>query len=344
MKNRQILQEIAAVFLAEELDQVTLLATAERYRELLFAWSGFDSENDSFKTDIHVENGKALGSYWAAACINDARRTQKLIKGVFEAIQYLKIKNKGPVHILYAGTDPFAALILPLLAVYTEEEIQVTLIEINKNSCDFLKKILSKLNFNWYVKAVVQEDATTYKIKDGEQIDVLLSETMQHALREEPQVSIFTNLLQQMANEVVLIPAKIMLYLGFLNTEYLPGQVDDDLVFKKEGVVFELSKATIKNFKYISADNQEKVDFAPVTTVVKSESWKNYTHLAVFTEIQVFENIWLRTYESGLTSPWIIAPLPTEETKEWSITLRYEMGANPGLEYTVVSSQVLVAE
>ncbi|PSR14490.1 MAG: hypothetical protein C7N36_03860 [Bacteroidetes bacterium] len=333
MNNRQMLQEIAAIFLAEELDQVTLSATAKRYRELLFAWAEFDSKNEDFKTDIYIENGKAIGSYWAAACISDARRTRKLIKGVFEAIKYLKTKNEGPVHILYAGTGPFAALILPLLAVYTEEEVQVTLIEINENSCDFLKKIFSKLNFNGFVKALVQEDATAYKIKDGEQIDVLLSETMQHALREEPQVSIVTNLLKQMTNEVILIPARIILYLGFLNTEYPPGQVDDDLVFKKEGAVFELSKETIKDFKYISADNQGEIDFVPVTMVVKPASWKHYTHLAIFTEIQVFGTIWLRTYESGLTSPWIIAPLPTEETKEWSLTLRYQIAANPGLAY-----------
>ena len=66
-------------------------------------------ENDRNREDIHLANGKALGTSWAARCVDDIIRTKKFVAGVYQAVQ--KLLNEYPektVHILYAGTGPFA--------------------------------------------------------------------------------------------------------------------------------------------------------------------------------------------------------------------------------------------
>jgi tRNA G37 N-methylase Trm5 len=119
-------------------------------------------EQEVYKLDLHLENGKAIGLRWAASCVDDMMRTKKFIKELMEDVQNRIAQKPAPIHILYAGTGPFAILILPVLACYSPAEIQVTLMEINKESFEGVKKCFNQLQLETYVKEYIHEDATTY--------------------------------------------------------------------------------------------------------------------------------------------------------------------------------------
>ena len=81
----------------------------------------------AMRNDVYGETGMALGTLWAALCVDDMIRTKMFVKGLIEAVEDIMKKKEGPVHILYAGTGPFATLILPTLASYTSDQVQCTL-------------------------------------------------------------------------------------------------------------------------------------------------------------------------------------------------------------------------
>ena len=186
MQTQERLKVITAALLDKTTSPIQLIETLKQYKTLLLELSSLDLETKENKQDIHTDSGIAIGTIWAAMCLDDAYRTKQFIRGLFKIVENLCTTTNNPIHILYAGTGPFATLILPLLSKYTEHEVYVTLLEINKNSIENVKLILNQLGFQDHIKDIVCEDVTKYEIKT--KVDIVLSETMQHSLLRELQV------------------------------------------------------------------------------------------------------------------------------------------------------------
>jgi hypothetical protein len=151
MKERNLLKQITAVFLEKKTDYQKLSAAVKDYKKLLITLAELE-DNDAARENIHFENGKALGTTWAAMCIDDLMRTRQFVQGIYKAVQFLKQQKEAPVHILYAGCGPFAALILPLLTRFSQKDIQCTLLEINPLSYAAVKKVISKLGLGDHIR------------------------------------------------------------------------------------------------------------------------------------------------------------------------------------------------
>jgi len=178
-------------------------------------------------------------------CLDDACRTKQFIKGLFKIVENLCPTTNNPIHILYAGTGSFATLILPLLSKYTEHEVHVTLLEINKNSIENVKHILNQLEFQNHIKDIVCEDATKYEIKT--KVDIVLSETMQHSLLRELQVPIMLNLMKQTNGDSIMIPEEILLSLAFVDSRINLDSKEKNPPFKKTEPILAFDKAWIKS-------------------------------------------------------------------------------------------------
>lgn len=340
MSNNIKLKAITAVFLEEETDYLKLSAAVKEYKSLLTEISEME-DDDAGRKNIYFDNGKALGAAWAAMCVDDLMRTKRFIKGLYEAVCFLKESKKGPIHILYAGSGPFAALILPLITRFKESEIQFTILEINPLSFAAVQKVISKLGVAGYIQSIENADATKYVINKSTPVDIVLSETMQHALKKEQQVPIMINLLSQLADDVLMIPQQIVLHTGLLKSHnleetVLPGQEAD--YYKKTGEIFELSKKSIAEF--IAKQNQEgELIFPEVTIQLTPEITAGYNRLAIFTEIQVFETERLCINESGLTIPLMLCDIQHINHKEISIKLQYKIDVEPGVSWQIISNQ-----
>lgn len=328
---REELQSIGVVFQKKDMDYAELSAAISNYKQMVYALTNVDVDADSSRLDIFCSNGKAIGLTWAALCLDDIIRTKTFVSGVFKAVQKLHREGKKQVHILYAGTGPFATLVLPVLASYSPAEVQVTLVEINKESFDVMQGLLRHLGFDDHVKAYENVDATTCKVEHPESIDIIVSETLQCGLVREQQIPITINLLQQVGAEVILIPESLALDVCWLHHK----------AFKERDLATDEKEYCTPLFRLLEINKKahEKLDFDfsnsdPQILVTKEivlhpEVIKTDKRLALLTRITVFEEEKIYLNESGLTLP-IFLRTPKVQDIPKNLRITYEMGENPG--------------
>lgn len=329
------LTHIAQILCGDETDYALLRQTLQDYRSLLTDLTDLDPAAPSAKQDVALSTGKAIGTSWAALCIDDLMRTKRFVKGLYLAVQtLLDQRQKRPVEILYAGTGPFATLALPLTALFSPHEMRITALEINPASCTHLAQLIDKLNLQDYFRSIENVDATAYTVANEQTIDILLSETMQRGLEKEPQVAIIHHLLPQLQEEVILIPQTIQLHLGFMAASTLhPTQQP----YHRVAQVFELSKDTVQRHR-IAQTEPGPLTFPQKQIALAPSPPQSHSHWVILTDIQVFGPERLGPNESGITLPIPLPNLPWEEDQQLELTAQYEVGADPGLriaEYSV---------
>ena len=279
----------------------------------------------------HTPFGKAVSLTTAAQCAEDPERGRVFIQGIYQAIQdRLKAHPGQIVNILYAGTGPFAWLLLPLLPLFSASQIQVTLLDIHQASLDKVTKLIEHFDLADRMVESVCADATLWQPNTVVKFDVILSETMKHLLQQEPQVQIFTHLQAYLADDGVLIPQNIELdawlecrtVQDFVETHYL-------------GPLFALNLQTARLLasgdRSFLAGTLLLPDFSPSAVTLK------FT-----TSIQVYGNSTLSEYQSQLT-------LPRYRREHWlkplsCLAFRYEQGTHPDFVFDVIEQKpVLVS-
>ncbi|MCX2429343.1 hypothetical protein [Pedobacter sp. GR22-10] len=185
-----------------------LVPAITTYTQLLFELGEIRPDEISDRTNIQSKFGRAIGTFWAANCVKEVLRTQRFVRGLYLAIKDKLLQGDGPIHVLYAGTGPFATLALPVMVQFSPAEVQFTLLEINENSYNKLVDVITAFDLNSYVKAIEIADATNYVLQDID-VDIVISETLNRALITEPQVFIMLNLASQLGRDVVYLPEEI---------------------------------------------------------------------------------------------------------------------------------------
>lgn len=300
------------------------------YKQFLLSVSNEDINNEVYLNNIQRKNGIAIGTLWAANCLDDLIRTHKFIKGIDIAIQE-KIHQKSSLHILYAGTGPFASLILPFILKYVDFNITYTLLEINPLSFETLKKTIKKLGLETHAINFINEDATKYNILKSFSPDIIVSETMQRALDSEQQVSIFYNLMKQANSDTIFIPEKITLSIG---TSAYEIQKPNTLqkYYRKHHKVFEVSKKAMNSDNWLFDKTTTQLNFAKKQTILKIEELSTAKEIVVMTEITIYKNEKLLINESGLTAPKYIEDISNNKKEPLTIESRYVIGSEPKLE------------
>lgn len=313
---------ITASYLDDTIDYLKLSTTTQEYKKLLYSLADTELDNYKGRQHIYMENGKAIGPLWAAMCLDDIMRTRQFVRGINKAIADKLAVKKEPLHILYAGTGPFATLILPLIFRYPKEKIKYTFLEVNPISYELVQKIMAKLDVEGYSIQFVQADATKFELGKDNLPDIIVSETMQNMLRREQQVPIFMNLMKQAKEDTVFIPEKINLYLASRQSGISISELNA-ANYTKLDKVLEISKDILTS----------KV-FKETTTSIKKEQTIGYKDILVLTEIQVYKDEVIDINQSGLTVPLTIGLLSGSNTPQ-EIKTRYILGNAPKLEYKI---------
>lgn len=324
------LREIADAYLDDEMNFVELNAATIAFKRYLQELTPLDLSDEVYRSDIHLDSGLAVATEWAVRCVDDLERTKRFIKGTAEAIQDVLNRRAGPVHLLYAGTGPYATLILPLLSVFTPEQLQLCLIEVNDQSYQSIRHIFNQAAFAPYLQEILQGDASTLQLTQPEVYDILLSETMQNTLKREPQVLITINLLRQLRPDALLVPQQIVVQLAAMENKYHEKnwlQTPTNL-----GVLIESSKAALA--EQISRGTTA-LTFSEVKLDISSDTMKGKSALALTTEIHVFGTQHLRYNKSGLTVPDHILELKDLQHTNLSFRSKYELHPEPGIIWSV---------
>ena len=320
---------------SERLDYYELKKAIEDLKIIFEEVSGFDELKSSNKEHIFLKTGKAIGTKWAGMCVDDLMRTKRFISGTYKAVKYLLQENKNkPVHILYAGTGPFATLVMPLITLFNPSEIQFTLLEINPQSIENLKRTVKSFNAENYINEIHLCDASEFIIPNPNDINIVLIECMQHALVREPQVAITYNLVSQLEKNIILIPEQISLHIALIDSDKKNNYLmNSDITerkldfYKNIEPVFVIDKKAVYN-------NPDTI-FPKIEVVLPKGIDKNSDILAITTEITIYKNEKLTIDDSGLTIPLILTYLENQKIK--SVLSQYTINENPGLETTLIS-------
>lgn len=294
-----------------------------------------DASFDAWAEDSLLDSGVAINPQAAAHCAVDYRRSVMFIRGVHAAINALKLRFPGsPIDILYAGCGPFATLLLPLLVKFTPGELSISMLDIHQRSLESVALLLAHFELGAHAVRTIRADACHYTHPG--KLHLVIAETMQKSLEQEPQFAVTANLAPQLWPTGIFIPQRIevALYLADLAHEKeLVGQsqqIDPDSLEKGGG---RHPLATVCTLSPESTSDQ----LDPTIVAIPKLADITRFDAALFTRISVFEQYQLRDYESEITLPLKcheLAPLAGGERYRVS----YQLGSYPKFNFELLSS------
>ena len=329
------LSSISSILLNNESSFGEAFQAIKLYKELLQKATSLDFDQEENRENIYTHSGKAIGPTWANLCVDDLQRTRKFCSGLYKAvIEKRKANHKKKTHVLYAGTGPFATLILPLTTVFTSSEITFTLLEINTKSFHALKETLAYFGIEEYIYGLENVDATNY-ILPSKNIDIVVVEAMMFSLKGEHQVPIAYNLIKQLPCETILIPEDITLNLLVVNSERRhTSKISTGSpisYYKRLGTLFKLNKDEIRQNSNSFFETFPYYEFKETKIEIPINIVQNFNELHVETRITIFNDEVLEIDESGLTVLDKIHQFKSMMLPSKFLISQYMCGQNPGL-------------
>ena len=277
-----------------ELDYFLLTKSLDQISEVMLSITGFDADQPSNISDNETITpaGLAISALTAAKCLRDIKRTTYFIRGVDQALSK-HLSQQSKVNILYAGTGPYALLLLPLLAcrMPAAECLTITLLDMHKESTDALLKLIDALDLQDYPIEIKTIDILEHISGPEQGYHLIISEVMQVALEKEPQVAVFNHLVPMLSDNGDFIPQTITVSACLFDT----GSETRKIL----GEITEAPRLFIGNLLSLNKNVEPKYEF----TYRLPDDLETFNALMLTTEIQVYQDYWLRNNDSGLTIP-----------------------------------------
>ena len=344
-KNR--IKQWGTLFLSDTPNKAALKAAIVDLQWLFSELSAIDgkSHKEEYIQNIQSKSGIAISSNYAALCLADtwnlldfSWRTIRFFKGFYQAI--IDTKSKYPdqcIEILYAGCGPYALLASLIAPFFEPDEIQFTLLDINETSLNSAKAVIEKLDLADYVQDYVLADAVTYQVPQDRVFRVVFSETMDKALRTEPIVPIYINLLKQLPKDVAMIPENVVLEAVLHHFDSVP---DIPTLYQEKQAPIGMALGQVLDMraaidKYINQQQQHK---ELIPHKISVPHLKDTHYLTIETKIQVWDNVVLNRFESSLSVPEFKAIWQAAESR--SVEFVYFFKTTPYLQAFETLSKV----
>ena len=302
-----------------------------------------DPSFDAWADDALLGNGVAINPQAAAHCVVDYARSVAFIRGVSAAIDRLRLRFPGnSLEILYAGCGPFATLLLPLLGKFSPGELSLYLLDIHQRSLDSVKRLLTEFDLCAHSVQTIKADACTYT-HPGE-LHLVIAETMQKSLEQEPQFAVTANLAPQLCPMGVFIPQRIDVSLCLADLDHEKKLIEASRENESLGghnpasaakryplgTMCSLSPEHAFEQMQFALANSVGAEAALEPTIVEIPGVETAARLdaVLFTSITVFEHHRLEDYESQITLPlkcFELSPLVGGERYRVS----YQLGSYP---------------
>jgi len=294
------------VILSEESDMGQLKSAVDHFYALYSSNTQISAGSLTDEVLKPAYKGVYVSPIHAAHCSLEILRTVMFIRGVHAAMEDALKQNKK-LRILYAGCGPYATLITPLTYLFQPEQLEVTLLEIEKTSMNAVKGLYFDLKKEEFVSEYLIADANDPKLSFENDFDIIISETMQMALSNECQVPITRNLVRFLKKDGHFIPNRVRLEV------YLAGS--KDIINPEKSEFKYLGRAYDLYYKNIPEPNH--------TTQV-SIATTPYDYVELHTEIDVFQNKQLGLNQCSLTMPKTIGRYPKGEKRPKQIKFTYK--------------------
>ncbi len=298
--------------------------------------------------ETHVAGGKAVSPYIAARCLLDPLRTMQFLRGIHAGIhEALRRFPEEQIHVVYAGCGPYATLLLPLTTQFAPEQIQLTLIDIHQPSIEAVNRLIETFELEPFIFNCVQTDAVTYCHPKEIPLHMVVSETMQAGLAQEPQLAITRNFIPQLHENGLFIPESIEV------TASLSKSKDEDVGLRmhRDKYGYPLGREIEQETKRLSLGTIITLDaqFAqpevigngwesiPLATIDIPERDEQFDQFLLLTTISIFGSYKFAPYDCELSFPQRIHDL-TKVKSGSKIQFSYVFDGNPGLRHELISA------
>ncbi|MEP5766690.1 MAG: class I SAM-dependent methyltransferase [Halieaceae bacterium] len=314
------LATIASTILDETRSPAAVRAALDQFQQLCSDHSGVEPDRSfsAWAEDSFLDSGVAINPQAAAHCVTDYRRSVVFIRALHAALQdALQQFTQRPLQILYAGCGPYATLLLPLLQYFRPGELEIHLLDIHQRSLDSVAQLLAHFQLEAHNISLVHADASDYQ--HPEALQLIVAETMQKSLEQEPQVAVTTNLAAQLCAGGIFLPQQIDVELGLTEREQ---------ALHTPGDYLPLARAFT-----LRADSAPEL--ASVELVIPAIERLEQHSALLFTSIQVYRQYRLQAYEAEITLPRPcpeLMPLRAGARHK----LHYRLGSYPGFEFSTL--------
>ncbi len=334
---KQKLKESMNIFIAPFEHYGHITKAIENLEEVFYTITGVNpfSRTPEYDGESHTEQGVAIAPNFAGMCVREFMRTWYFLKGMFLGIKAAAAAFPGEcIHVLYAGCGPFAALFVPLTTCFSSSEIRFTLLDIHPQSIRSVKKLIAALDISDYIDDCLVIDALRFSPPTGKMYHLAVAETMNQALRKEPQVAITHHVSRFLFPfpQGIFIPQRITVSAAV--TDYdrefpelhssHPGENEQSTCFKSSyypnidlGIVYELIPG-MKDY--------------PVKTLQIPPLKNKNNILVLLTKIIVFDDLELTEGQCSLTLPYrygFLHQLPPADANRY--VAYYEISSLPGV-------------
>jgi len=300
-----------------------------------------DRTFSAWAEDSVLASGVAINPAAAAFCIKDYQRTLQFIAGIQAALCDLEGRlPTGPIRVLYAGCGPFATLLMPLLAKWSAGRLECHLLDIHAQSLHSVQALVADFELGPISLSYHCADATQWQTEL--RFDLIIAETMQKALEQEPQLAVTAHLSSLLKAQGIFIPEQISLKLWAAHWDqeqrYSQQQNPDDLPalvaeFERHFLhcALQLRADTVQLLQPMpdpSASAARVLDLGQFT--VPDTAPGSAFDLIVATTVHIYGDIYLHEYDCDLTRSYKFyeySPLVAGQ----SFKAYYELTAYPRL-------------
>jgi hypothetical protein len=259
--------------------------------------------------------GRALSPVEAAQCILDFGRTAAFLRGVLAALHSARRRFRGTLEVVYAGTGPFATLLLPLLPRLAPPGLRVTFIDVHERSTAAVTRLVAAMGVPGMVAGVVTADAAAYR--HGRGIHLAIAETMQRALENEPQVAVSRSLAAQLAPGGILVPERVSVHLDVWSLAHPRG-----------------GSRQVELLQLRNAIGRELPPIFGAGVVVPVPRPRDNEGLALLTRVGAFGRHHLDVNDSAITLPRLLPSLLEQAGRR--VRVRYVGDERPGFVFSPV--------
>lgn len=309
-----------------------------------------DPSFDAWAEDSLLESGVAINPQAAAHCAVDYRRSVAFIRGVYAALNKLISRFPDtPIQILYAGCGPFATLLLPLLGKFHPGDLKINLLDIHQRSLDSVELLLAQFEFSAHDICTIKDDACHYT--HPEKLHLIIAETMQKALEQEPQFSVTANLAPQLQSTGIFVPQCIEVALCLADLKHEKEQLEllsqiESTPEKTDYRRYPLGTVCTLSPEHASEQLQEarynahtkKLELPLIEVTIPTEASLDRFDAVLLTRICIFEDFCLEEYESEITLPLKcheLAPL----TSGSRYRVSYQLGSYPKFTFALLHEE-----
>lgn len=295
----------------------------------LYQWFADAAQLDATPGEaMRLPTGLALPPEAAAQCILDTNRTVAFVRGVSLALEEARRRfPHGVLEVLYAGTGPFAPLLLPLMATRPTRDVLVTFLDAHQRSVDSVQLLTERLGLGQRTRLIACGDAASYR--HPAPIHLLVTETLQRSLAVEPFVGIVRNLRPQLAPGGLIVPDRVAVQVAMIDAVAEQARWSHLAPPAAHQSLRELFEVTAQG-ELPPLDPHGRSE--PVAVTLPEQPPERECWVALSTSIDVFGDLQLRAYESGLTVPEILWPLSPARGGE-RIEFHYALDQAPGIRW-----------